>query len=118
MKHSGIVLDSPDARQLAAFCRRLLGWTVEQDEPGWIKLRAPDGGPELSFRPRRLTPGRPGQLVPAISNDGAPRHCGRRPRRCRNKYGRCGSRRGVQPEDDNRVYLDPAGHPFCLFLAG
>jgi hypothetical protein len=22
-----------------------------------------------------------------------------------------------QPEDDVRVYIDPAGHPFCLFLA-
>jgi Glyoxalase-like domain len=23
---------------------------------------------------------------------------------------------GYQPQDDVRVYLDPAGHPFCLFL--
>jgi Glyoxalase-like domain len=23
-----------------------------------------------------------------------------------------------QPQDDVRVYLDPAGHPFCLFLDG
>ena len=23
-----------------------------------------------------------------------------------------------QPQDDVRVYLDPAGHPFCLFLPG
>ncbi len=22
-----------------------------------------------------------------------------------------------QPQDDVRVYFDPAGHPFCLFLA-
>ncbi len=21
-----------------------------------------------------------------------------------------------QPQDDVRVYLDPAGHPFCLFV--
>ena len=25
---------------------------------------------------------------------------------------------GYQPQDDVRVYLDPAGHPFCLFLPG
>jgi hypothetical protein len=31
---SGIVFDAPDARELAAFYRRLLGWPVEQDEPG------------------------------------------------------------------------------------
>jgi hypothetical protein len=23
-----------------------------------------------------------------------------------------------QPQDDVRVYLDPAGHPFCLCLPG
>ncbi len=23
-----------------------------------------------------------------------------------------------QPQDDVRVYLDPAGHPFCLYLPG
>ena len=23
---------------------------------------------------------------------------------------------GFQPQDDVRVCLDPAGHPFCLFL--
>lgn len=23
-----------------------------------------------------------------------------------------------QPQDDVRVYLDPAGHPFCLFEPG
>ena len=47
---SGVVLDSPDASALAGFCRRLLGWAVEQDEPGWVKLRSPDGGPGLSFQ--------------------------------------------------------------------
>jgi Glyoxalase-like domain len=23
-----------------------------------------------------------------------------------------------QPQEDVRVYLDPAGHPFCLYVAG
>lgn len=39
---SGVVLDAPDVSALAGFYRRLLGWAVEQDEPGWVKLRAPD----------------------------------------------------------------------------
>ena len=34
MTLSGIVLDAPDARDLATFYRRLLGWIVAQDEPG------------------------------------------------------------------------------------
>jgi hypothetical protein len=29
----------------------------------------------------------------------------------------CGARlHDFQPQGDNRVMLDPAGHPFCLFL--
>jgi predicted enzyme related to lactoylglutathione lyase len=47
---SGVVLDSPDAGALADFYRRLLGWTVEQDEPGWVKLRSANGGAGLSFQ--------------------------------------------------------------------
>jgi Glyoxalase-like domain len=50
MKLSGVVLDSPDANILAGFYRQLLGWEVEQDEPDWIKLKAPDGGAGLSFQ--------------------------------------------------------------------
>ena len=46
----GIVLDSPDAQVLSAFYRRLLGWTVEQDEPYWVKLSAPGGGSVLFFQ--------------------------------------------------------------------
>ena len=38
------------ARVLAAFYRRLLGWTVEQDEPDWVKLKAPAGGAGLSVQ--------------------------------------------------------------------
>jgi hypothetical protein len=46
---SGVVLDSPDAGALADFYRSLLGWEIERDEPGWVKLRSHDGGPGLSF---------------------------------------------------------------------
>ena len=47
---SSIVLDAPDARELAAFYRRLLGWTVVADEPRWVKLSPPDGGTGISFQ--------------------------------------------------------------------
>ena len=47
---SGVVLDSSDAGELADFYRRLLGWAVEQDEPGWVRPRSPDGGVGLSFQ--------------------------------------------------------------------
>jgi predicted enzyme related to lactoylglutathione lyase len=44
-----VVLDSPDARALADFYQRLLGWSVRDDEPEWVVLQAPQGGTTLSF---------------------------------------------------------------------
>lgn len=46
----GIVLDSPNAQELAGFYRRLLGWAAEDDDPGWVTLIAPTGGTGLSFQ--------------------------------------------------------------------
>jgi catechol-2,3-dioxygenase len=118
MSLSGIVLDAPDAGSLADFYRRLLGWTVEQDEPGWVKLQAPDGGPGLSFQTesayvRPTWPAGPGDQQMSVhldiqvdDLDDAGAHA-RREGAVLAEY---------QPQDDVRVYLDPAGHPFCLFL--
>jgi catechol 2,3-dioxygenase-like lactoylglutathione lyase family enzyme len=118
MTLSGIVLDSPDPRELAAFYQRLLGWAVVQDEPGWIKLGAPDGGPGLSFQEERayVRPVWPaGPHDPQMSMhldirvddlETAGAHA--------EKAG--ATLADFQPQDDVRVYLDPAGHPFCLYL--
>ena len=118
MTLSGIVLDSPDARVLADFYRRLLGWTVEQDEPGWVKLRSPDGGPGLSFQTesnyaRPTWPAGPGDQQMLVHLDirvqdleAAGAHA----------VAEGATLAEYQPQDDVRVYLDPAGHPFCLFL--
>jgi catechol 2,3-dioxygenase-like lactoylglutathione lyase family enzyme len=86
MTLSGIVLDSPDAQELSAFYRRLLGWSVEADEPDWVKLSSPDGGPGLSFQTEK-------NYQPPVWPSGP------------------GGRQ-------MQVFLDPAGHPFCLFLPG
>jgi predicted enzyme related to lactoylglutathione lyase len=118
MALSGIVLDSPDAQALAAFYRQLLGWTVTQDEPDWVKLASPDGGPGLSFQTESAYtpptwPASPGDqqmmvhLDIAVDDlDDAGAHA----------VAAGATLAGYQPQDDVRVYLDPAGHPFCLFL--
>lgn len=116
---SGVVLDSPDAQELAAFYRRLLGWPVDQDEPGWVKLRSPQGGPGLSFQTeddfRRPTwPAGLDDQQMSIHLDFAVDDLA--------VAGAHAVEAGAtlahfQPQDDVRVYLDPAGHPFCLFLA-
>jgi catechol 2,3-dioxygenase-like lactoylglutathione lyase family enzyme len=118
MTLTGIVLDSPDASELAAFYHRLLGWTVVQDEPGWVKLGAPNGGPGLSFQTesayvRPVWPAGPGDpqmnlhldiQVEDLAEAGA--HA--------EKAGAVQAE--FQPQEDVRVFLDPAGHPFCLYL--
>lgn len=43
MRVSATVLAAPDANALAAFYARLLGWTVTEDTPGWVRLRHPSG---------------------------------------------------------------------------
>jgi catechol 2,3-dioxygenase-like lactoylglutathione lyase family enzyme len=118
MTLSGVVLDAPDARELAAFYRRLLGWEVEQDEPGWVKLRAPGGGPGLSFQTekayaRPTWPAGPGDQQMMVHLDIAVDDL--------EEAGAHAVAAGAtlaeyQPQDDVRVHLDPAGHPFCLFL--
>jgi catechol 2,3-dioxygenase-like lactoylglutathione lyase family enzyme len=114
---SGVVLDAPDAQELGAFYQRLLGWPVIQDEPGWVKLGSPEGGSGLSFQTesdyRRPTwPAGAGDQQMSIHLDikvsdlvAAGEHA----------LAAGAVLAEYQPQDDVRVYLDPAGHPFCLF---
>jgi catechol 2,3-dioxygenase-like lactoylglutathione lyase family enzyme len=118
MALTGVVLDSPDARELASFYQRLLGWDVKADEPDWVVLRSPDGGAGLSFQTesaytRPVWPAGPADPqmmvhldieVDDLDDAGA---WARSVGAVLAEY---------QPQDDVRVYLDPAGHPFCLFL--
>ncbi|MEU8271917.1 VOC family protein [Sphaerisporangium sp. NPDC049002] len=119
MTVSGIVLGSPDPHELAAFYHRLLGWEVRDDEPDWVKLAAPGGGPGLSFQTetayvRPAWPAGPGDqqmmvhldiLVDDLDVAGA------------HAEASGATLAEFQPQDDVRVYLDPAGHPFCLFVS-
>lgn len=120
MALSSIVLDSPDARELAAFYRRLLGWKVVADEPDWVKLAPPEGGFGLSFqteesyaRPKWPSTSEEQQMMAhldiGVSDlEAAGSHAVA-----------AGAVLAVfQPQEDVRVYLDPAGHPFCLFETG
>ena len=118
LRLSGLVLDAPDAHGLADFYRRLLGWELGQDEPEWVTLVSPDGGAGLSFQsdagyvPPVWPAGRGAQqmmmhLDIAVTDLAeASAHA----------QGAGATLAEFQPQDDVRVHLDPAGHPFCLFL--
>ncbi len=117
MTLTATVLDSPDARVLADFYRRLLGWAVGTDEPEWVTLRPPDGGAGLSFQTNAafVEPTWPAGAgdqqmmmhldieVDDLDESGA------------HAVAAGAVLAEYQPQDDVRVYLDPAGHPFCLW---
>jgi catechol 2,3-dioxygenase-like lactoylglutathione lyase family enzyme len=115
---TGTNLDAPDATMLADFYRRLLGWTVAADEPGWVVLRPPGGGHTLNFQtePRYVRPIWP-------TGPGEPQmmmHLEIRVDDLRAAAAQAvalgASLPAFQPQEDVRVYLDPAGHPFCLYI--
>ena len=115
---AGVVLDAPDAHELAAFYHRLLGWSVVQDQPGWITLGAPNGGAALSFQ---TDPGYVPPVWPAAPGDPQMSiHLDIRVDDLEAAGAHAVAAGAVladhQPQADVRVYLDPAGRPFCLFL--
>ena len=114
------VLDAPDARQLADFYARLLGWETEQSEEDWVVLRHPEGGPGLSFqtngsyrRPSWPAGADDQQVMVHLDIEvddleAAEAHA----------FAAGAVPAEVQPQEAVRVYVDPAGHPFCLWVAG
>ncbi len=127
---TSVTIAAPDPRALAEFYGRLLGWSVAVAEParagfppedGWAQMSPPEGhvGPTLNFEYEQgfvppVWPSKPGEqqlqthldiavtdLSEAVSwAEGA------------------GARQAeFQPQEQVRVMLDPAGHPFCLFVS-
>lgn len=109
-------IDCPDPKALGEFYSQILDWPVVDASDEWVSLRASDGQMlcfqgVAGYRP----PTWPGQEHPqqehidlwvddldageqAVLALGAVKH-------------------EVQPGQDFRVFLDPAGHPFCLCQA-
>jgi catechol 2,3-dioxygenase-like lactoylglutathione lyase family enzyme len=113
------VLDAPDARELAAFYERLLGWRRVADEPTWVMLHPPAGGTGLSFQfePNFLAPTWPsvaGEQLMMSHLDIAVDDLDAGVAWAIEAGARLAD---FQPQEHVRVMLDPVGHPFCLFPA-
>jgi catechol 2,3-dioxygenase-like lactoylglutathione lyase family enzyme len=114
------VLGTPDPRGLARFYQRLLDWPLRDDTHEWATLRPADGGPGLSFQREDehvppVWPPRPGtqqmQLHLDLLVDDLDAACA--------LAEEAGAEQVGGHEDDHevvRVYRDPAGHPFCIFV--
>jgi len=114
----GVVLDSPNARELAGFYRRLLGWPTGSDEPDWVTLRSPDGTTGLSFQTesqyvRPTWPAGPGDQQMMLHLDIEVDDLAEA-----SAYATAlgAVQADFQPQADVRVHLDPAGHPFCFYV--
>jgi catechol-2,3-dioxygenase len=111
-----VVLDCPDPRALAEFYQGVIGGEIAVAEDDWVVLTV--DGLRLAFqlaeefaRPTWPTGERPQQfhldltvddvdaVEPQVLALGATKHA---------------IQPGEEAGDSFRVYLDPAGHPFCL----
>ena len=121
---SNTVLGTPDPAGLAAFYLELLGWVYRDGDPGpdeeWIVIKPPEGGTGLSFQLETeheppAWPTRHGTQQMQLHLDIGVQDLEAEVSRAES----LGARRAEwQPQDDVRVMLDPAGHPFCLFAPG
>lgn len=107
------VIDCPDPAALAGFYAQILGWNVE-GEGDWVQIRSDEGPEIISFQQvgSYREPSWPGQDVPQQMHldvmvkdldEGEAQVLALGARRA-----------GEQPGTSFRVFLDPAGHPFCL----
>ncbi len=129
-----VVLDCTDARVLAEFYRQLLGLRYRPgDEPpapgeldpagqDWLCLRDAAGNPRMAFQQVAVLPEAtwpegpiPQQLhldltVPTAAELDVQHE------RALALGARLLHDRSDDPEEPLRVYADPAGHPFCIFV--
>ena len=114
-----VVLDCPDASELAHFYERLLGWTLFKDTPGWATLApSPDAGYYLAFQQEShyvppVWPSRPGEPLMMSHLDLEVDDLEQATAYAVEVGAQVAS---FQPQEDVRVLLDPAGHPFCLYV--
>jgi|SRR5665647_31177 catechol 2,3-dioxygenase-like lactoylglutathione lyase family enzyme len=114
----GAVLEAPDARALARFYADLLGWEIAKNEPEYAAIGPSDGVAYLAFQTapdyvRPVWPFREGSQQIMMHLDFqvsdlevAVAHA--------LELGAQDAEH--QPQTSLRVLLDPAGHPFCLYL--
>jgi hypothetical protein len=130
-----IVLDGTDARELAEFYRKLFGLRYrpgdeppaagEPDERGqdWLVLQNPYGGPQLAFQqnPELIPTTWPDGKVPMqLHLDTTVESVAELDAQHERALALGASMlydRSADPDEPLRVYADPAGHPFCIFVA-
>ncbi len=114
-RFSLVALDCRDPQTMATFYSAVTGWQVQRDDGAWVQLRS-DTGATIAFQ---LAPDHQPPVWPSADH----------PQQAHLDFDvpnldiaeeqvlALGARKAeFQPGDTFRVFLDPAGHPFCLVL--
>jgi hypothetical protein len=125
-----VVLDCLDTRRLADFYRQLLGFdyrpgdeTPDPDGDDWLVIQDPDVRTRLAFQQVDSLPpttwpddGVPQQLHLDLTVSSV-EELDHQHERVLSLGARFLLDRSDDEEEPLRVYADPAGHPFCIFVA-
>ena len=113
----GVVLGAADPQVLGRFYAEVLGWSITKDGPNWVTLYPGEGVAYLAIQREEdyvapVWPEVPGQQqmmshldIEVHDLQAAVEHAV--------ELGAVIA--DFQPQDNVRVMLDPAGHPFCLY---
>lgn len=116
----GVVLEAPDPHVLARFYSDLLGWQIARQDAESAAIAPPEGVGYIAFQfseeyvppvwpaqrdAQRITMHLDFEVVDLPTAVAHALELGAR-------------EADHQPQDNVRVLLDPAGHPFCLYLDG
>ncbi len=114
----GVVLEAPDGVTLASFYASLLGWPIVRQEHGEAAVAVPGTSSYLAFQSSAdyvppVWPSADGRQQMMMHLDIAVDDMAAAVADA-TELG--ATLAGFQPQDDVRVLLDPAGHPFCLYV--
>lgn len=114
-RFSLVAIDCADPHALASFYGAITGWPIDDVEADWVQLRS-GGGATIAFQlaPDHQPPVWPGNEHPQQLHldfdvpdlDAAEVEV----------LALGATKTEFQPGESFRVFLDPAGHPFCLVL--
>lgn len=114
----GTVLGTPDPPGLARFYAAVLGGELDDGDPEFVTLHTPGTTTYLAFQLEEehvapAWPAGPGAQQMQVHLDVGVLDV---VAAVEQVQGLGGTLADFQPQQDVRVMIDPAGHPFCLFL--
>jgi catechol 2,3-dioxygenase-like lactoylglutathione lyase family enzyme len=112
----GTAIEAPDPAALARFYSELLGWPIGHEEPGTAILAAPEGAIYIVFQ---HADGYQPPVWPPVEGAQRPMmhfdfQVGDLDSAVADALTLGATLAEHQPQDNVRVLVDPAGHPFCL----